>query len=114
MIKTKYVSPPAKLTRKYKRLKPKLLVSAADILISSLPKNHHLVLEGWYYCSTASIIMRRCQMAGESKWRCGGGYCGTVIWKLGLGFGGGGGASRVSEDFMRFVRAFGLGCKGSS
>jgi hypothetical protein len=46
-------------------------------------------------------------MAGESKWRCGGGYCGTVIWKLGLGFGGrgGGGASRVSENFMRFVRA---------
>ena len=26
-------------------------------------------------------------MVGESKWRCGGGYCGTVIWKLGLGFG---------------------------
>ena len=84
-----------------------------DILISSFPKND-LVLEGWYYCGTASIIMRRCQMAGERKWRCGGGYCGTVIWKLGVGAWGGGGASRVSEDFMRFVRAFGLGCKDSS
>lgn len=37
-------------------------------------------------------------------------YCnleaGVGVW--------GGGASRVSEDFMRFVRAFGLGCKDSS
>ena len=39
-------------------------------------------------------------------------YCnlGGGVW----GGGGGGGATRVSEDFMRFVRAFRPGCKGSS